>query len=53
MFSKNFPGAKSFAKIEAYDLGREFEKLEHDSRLCPPVYVKPFVKHQQNDAVDK
>ena len=32
--------------------GREFEKLGHDVRLIPPVYVKPFVKRQKNDAAD-
>lgn len=26
--------------------GREFEKLGHDVRLIPSVYVKPFVKRQ-------
>ena len=29
--------------------GREFEKLGHEVRLVPPVYVKPFVKRQKND----
>lgn len=24
----------------------------HDVRLIPPVYVKPFVKRQKNDAAD-
>lgn len=24
--------------------GREFEKLGHDVRLIPPIYVTPFVK---------
>jgi transposase len=32
--------------------GREFEKLGHDVRLIPPVYVKPFIKRQKNDAAD-
>jgi transposase len=32
--------------------GREFEKLGHSVRLIPPVYVKPFVKRQKNDAAD-
>jgi hypothetical protein len=36
----------------AHGSGREFEKLGHDVRLCPPIYVKPFVRHQKNDAVD-
>ena len=24
----------------------------HDVRLVPPIYVKPFVKRQKNDAAD-
>ena len=32
--------------------GREFEKLGHEVRLVPPIYVKPFVKRQKNDAAD-
>jgi transposase len=24
----------------------------HDVRLIPPIYVKPFVKRQKNDAAD-
>jgi transposase len=36
----------------AHGSGREFEKLGHDVRLFPPIYVKPFVRHQKNDAVD-
>ena len=27
-------------------------KLGHEVRLVPPVYVKPFVKRQKNDAAD-
>lgn len=27
-------------------------KLGHDVRLIPPIYVKPFVKRQKNDAND-
>lgn len=30
--------------------GREMLKLGHDVRLIPPIYVKPFVKRQKNDA---
>ena len=33
-------------------LGREILKLGHDVRLVPPIYVKPFVKRQKNDAAD-
>jgi len=32
--------------------GREFNKLGHEVRLIPPIYVKPFVKRQKNDAND-
>ena len=32
--------------------GRETEKLGHDVKLIPPIYVKPFVKRQKNDTTD-
>jgi len=32
--------------------GREILNLGHDVRLIPPIYVKPFVKRQKNDAND-
>ncbi len=32
--------------------GREIGKLGHQVRLIPPIYVKPFVKQQKNDAND-
>lgn len=32
--------------------GREITKLGHEVRLIPPIYVKPFVKRQKNDAAD-
>jgi transposase len=32
--------------------GREIGKLGHAVRLIPPIYVKPFVKRQKNDAAD-
>lgn len=31
---------------------REIGRLGHEVRLIPPVYVKPFVKRQKNDASD-
>jgi transposase len=36
----------------SHDWGREIERLGHSVRLIPPVYVKPFVKRQKNDAAD-
>ena len=36
----------------AHHWGREIVKLGHEVRLVPPVYVKPFVKRQKNDAAD-
>jgi len=36
----------------AHGWGREFEKLGHEVRLIAPIYVKPFVKRQKNDAAD-
>lgn len=36
----------------AHYWGRELTRHGHDVRLIPPVYVKPFVKRQKNDAAD-
>lgn len=36
----------------AHDWGREIGKLGHEVKLIPPIYVKPFVKRQKNDAAD-
>ena len=36
----------------AHYWGREIGALGHQVRLIPPVYVKPFVKRQKNDAAD-
>lgn len=36
----------------AHDWGREIGTLGHEIKLIPPIYVKPFVKRQKNDAAD-
>jgi transposase len=36
----------------AHHWARRLEELGHEVRLIPPVYVKPFVKRQKNDAAD-
>ena len=36
----------------AHHWGREIGGLGHAVRLIPPVYVKPYVKRQKNDAAD-
>ncbi|WP_310622316.1 IS110 family RNA-guided transposase [Flexibacterium corallicola] len=36
----------------AHYWAREINRLGHEAKLVPPVYVKPFVKRQKNDAVD-
>ena len=40
------------ACASAHYWGREVLKLGHEVRLIPPIYVKPFVKRQKNDAAD-
>jgi transposase len=40
------------ACASAHYWGREIEVLGHEVRLIPPIYVKPFVKRQKNDAAD-
>jgi transposase len=36
----------------AHEWGRAIGELGHEVRLVPPVYVKPFIKRQKNDAAD-
>jgi transposase len=36
----------------AHYWAREIGTLGHEVRLLPPIYVKPFVKRQKNDAAD-
>lgn len=36
----------------AHYWAREIDALGHSVRLIPPIYVKPFVKRQKNDAAD-
>jgi len=36
----------------AHFWAREIGKLGHRVRLIPPIYVKPFIKRQKNDAAD-
>ncbi|MEJ6595759.1 MAG: IS110 family transposase, partial [Parasphingorhabdus sp.] len=36
----------------AHYWGREALGSGHEVRLIPPIYVKPFVKRQKNDAAD-
>lgn len=36
----------------AHYWARELIKLGHEVKLIAPQYVKPFVKHQKNDAAD-
>ena len=40
------------ACASAHHWGREIAGLGHAVRLVPPIYVKPFVKRQKNDAAD-
>src|SRR3954470_7227685 len=43
---------KEEACATAHEWGRAVRELGHEVRLVPPAYVKPFVKHQKNDAAD-
>ena len=40
------------ACASAHHWGREILQLGHEVKLIPPIYVKPFVKSQKNDAAD-
>ena len=34
----------------AHHWGRMIQEIGHEVRLIPPMYVKPYVKRQKNDA---
>jgi len=40
------------ACASAHHWGREIAMLGHEVKLIAPIYVKPFVKRQKNDAAD-
>ena len=40
------------ACASSHHWARELQALGHTVRLMPPAYVKPYVKHQKNDAAD-
>ena len=40
------------ACASSHHWSRELKALGHTVRLMPPVYVKPYVKRQKNDAAD-
>ena len=40
------------ACASAHYWGRQIAELGHEVKLIPPIYVKPFVKRQKNDASD-
>ena len=40
------------ACASSHHWSRELQALGHTVRLMPPVYVKPYVKRQKNDAAD-
>jgi transposase len=40
------------ACAKAHGWGRALEKRGHSVRLIPPVYMKPFVRRQKNDAAN-
>ena len=40
------------ACASAHHWGRQISDLGHEVKLIPPIYVKPFVKRQKNDATD-
>jgi len=40
------------AWASAHHWSRELQSLGHAARPMPPAYVKPYIKHQKNDATD-
>ena len=49
--SSRLPSAME-ACATAHDWGRAISGLGHDVRLVPPIYIKPFVRRQKNDAAE-
>ena len=48
------PGCRVYMEAcgGAHHLGRVFQGMGHEVGLIPPIYVKPFLKRQKNDAND-
>jgi transposase len=40
------------ASGSAHHWARELIKLDHNARMAPPAYVKPYIRRQKNDAAD-
>lgn len=40
------------ACASAHFWARAIQELGHEVRIIPPIYVKPFVRRQKNDAAD-
>jgi transposase len=40
------------ARGTSHHWARELSQLGHEVRLIPPMYVKPYVKRGQSDAID-
>ena len=44
--------AQTARRPSAHHWARELIKLDHDARMMPPAYVKPYIRRQKNDAAD-